>query len=113
MMVSPEGFVTEYKGKSYEELIVVRDDIIEKIKAFEEGTIPKEEYHMNPSQSIQYSYNLQYLAGVCKLLQEAFEKETVEDDEEIVFEDGVDYAEEMKRQTGEDLEADRTIKLIF
>ena len=117
MMISPNGFAEDNKGKSYEELIAVRDELMEEIKAFEEGTIPQEEYAICPSPDTRYWCNLKYMIEICKLIDEAYNTEDEEDDEEEEEEtnedDGFDYAKEFKRQTGEDLDADRTVKLIF
>ena len=121
MMISPEGFAEDNKGKSYEELIAVRNELMDEIKAFEEGTISQEEYAICPSPDTRYWCNLKYMIEICKLIDEAYNAEDDEDEEDDTDEeeketnedDGFDYAREFKRQTGEDLDADRTVKLIF
>ncbi len=35
MMISPKSFIEQYKGKTYEELIEVRDNLIREIQHFE------------------------------------------------------------------------------
>ena len=79
MMISPEGFAEDNKGKSYEELIAVRNELMDEIKAFEERKIPQEEYYICPSPDAQYWNNLKYMIEICKLIDEAYNTESVEE----------------------------------
>ena len=79
MMISPEGFAEDNKGKSYEELIAVRNELMDEIKAFEERKIPQEEYYICPSPDTRYWCNLKYMIEICKLIDEAYNTESVEE----------------------------------
>ena len=35
MMISPEGFISQHRKKSYEELLALRDDLFADIQRFE------------------------------------------------------------------------------
>lgn len=114
MMISPEWFAEDNKGKSYEELIAVRNELMEEITAFEERKIPQEEYAICPSPDTRYWCNLKYMIEICKLIDKAYNDESDEGDEEDDDEtDDFNYAKEFKRQTGEDLDANRESKLTF
>ena len=55
MMISPMVFAADNKGKSYEELIAVRDELMDEIKVFKEGRIPQKEYAICPSPDTRYN----------------------------------------------------------
>jgi len=38
MMISPESFIEEHKNKSYKELLLIRDELMSEISAFENDT---------------------------------------------------------------------------
>ena len=80
MMISPEMFADEYKENSYEELIKVRDNLIQDIRRFEKGNITEEEMMTKPSQDTRYQCNLEYLAEICKLIQEKYNQKLWNDD---------------------------------
>ena len=82
MMISPAGFAREHEGKSYEELIAVRDELMAKIKAFENGETPEEDYLIMPSPDTRYWCNLKYMIEICKLVDEAYNNTEDEEDED-------------------------------
>ena len=78
MMISPEGFIEEYRDKSYIELIQVRDELIEEIKTFEAGKDGTDEgWIISSSPEVRYQCNLQYLGKLCELISEKYNQEFV------------------------------------
>ncbi len=73
-MISPELFIElECRGKSYEELLQLRDEMLERITAFEKGTGTKGYVHINPSPDVVYWMDLKYLSEVCLQIAGAYE----------------------------------------
>ncbi len=70
MMISPEVFISMQMDKSYEELIEVRDEMMEDIKDFEE--YPDQTCLISPSPEVVYQMNLKYLAKLCELIAEKY-----------------------------------------
>ncbi len=69
-MISPGAFVNEYKDMSYEELLPVRDELIEDIREFEKsGGGPS---NICPSPSTVYQVHLEYLGKLCELIADKF-----------------------------------------
>ncbi|MBQ6496396.1 MAG: hypothetical protein IJI74_04415 [Firmicutes bacterium] len=77
MRISPEAFVEKNKGKTYEELLVVRDELITVIKKYEAETEhDPEDVLVYPAQDGNYYCNLKLLGGLCNLIADKFgEKE--------------------------------------
>lgn len=72
-MCSPESFLEDYKNKSYEELLEIRDNYLIDVKYFETHT--KEimgNDEICPSQDIVYWWNLKFLSGLFNLIYEKF-----------------------------------------
>lgn len=85
MMISPDGFIDEYRDKKYEELLPVRDELIEEIRAFENDTERNgKEWMIHPSPEVRYQCNLEYLGKICELISEKYNQEYVwgDDDED-------------------------------
>ena len=77
-MLSPEAFIEfQCKGKSYQELLTVRDELIEEIYRFENGKNPTEARNITPSPEVKYQMNLLYLGELCKLISETYNREVV------------------------------------
>ena len=72
MMISPYGFIEQYKDGSYKELIEIRDELLDSIKAYESGDISEEAKMICPSPDVMYQCKLQYLAELFKLLVEKY-----------------------------------------
>ena len=49
MMISPEGFIEEYKNKSYAELLLVRDELLDNIRALRSTIMIKEQEFISSS----------------------------------------------------------------
>ena len=82
-MISPSYFIDQYKDYKYEDLLPVRDELIEDIKAFEKRDDSGERIIINPSPEVIYQCNLDYLAELSKLIAEKYREEVVwKDDEE-------------------------------
>lgn len=83
MMISPESFIEfECKGKSYKELLKIRDEILASVYDFENGRISSEEKMIMPSPEVKYQMNLEYLGVLCKLISETYNQEVVWQGEE-------------------------------
>ena len=81
-MISPNGFIHQYEDYKYEDLLPIRDELIEDIKAFEQGDI-SESVIVSPSPDVIYQCNLDYLAELLKLIAEKYREEVVwKDDQE-------------------------------
>ena len=78
MMMSPEGYAERYKGAEYHEMIKERDRLIDSIRQFEqkqrEGDRSGEEWMIEPSPEVVYQCNLEYLAELCKMIQEKYNR---------------------------------------
>ena len=70
-MVSPDYFVEEYKDMTYEELLPVRDELIEDIREFEKNGPGASGMH--PSPSTIYQVNLEYLGKLCELIADKYQ----------------------------------------
>ena len=75
MMISPEGFVEEYKDKPYKELLPVRDELIEEIRAFENRAYDPKLDMVIPSPEVKYQCKLKYLGKLCELISEKYNQE--------------------------------------
>ncbi len=89
MMVSPDSFI-EFgcRGKSYKELIKIRDQLMRSVRRFENGTISEKEKMRIPSPEVFYQMNLEYLSGLCKLIAEEYNRQFIQDEEEYDENDG-------------------------
>ena len=80
-MISPEVFVEQYADKTYEELIKVRNELINSIKKFE--ATPQNEdsdFIICPGPDVVYQMHLEYLSAICKLIIKKFrEQQGLED----------------------------------
>ncbi len=80
MMISPMGFIEMHKEKRYEDLIKVRDELIDDLRSFEAN--PDQTGFINPSPEVVYQMNLQYLGKLCELIAEKYNQEYVWGEEE-------------------------------
>ena len=77
MMICPESYAMMLKDESYEELLSVRDELMEDILYFEAHRDEPEEPRMEPSPEVRYQCDLQYLGEVCKLIAKKYNEEFV------------------------------------
>ncbi len=69
-MLSPNAFVDEYRDMPYEELLPIRDELIEEIRDFEKHG--GGDTGICPSPDVIYQVNLEYLAKLCELIAEKY-----------------------------------------
>lgn len=78
-MMSPESFVRAYKDEPIEEIIKIRDELIDNIKNLEKIVFSKdrssEEWNFHPGPDVRYQVNLEYLSQICILLSEKYNAE--------------------------------------
>ena len=81
MMISPEMYVAEHEKDSFEELIVERKQLIERLDQLErmayDDERKDEEWMSRPSPDVQYQMTLEYLAQLCIFTKEKYNKEVV------------------------------------
>ncbi len=81
MMMSPESFVRAYKDEPIEEIIKIRDELIDNIKELEKIVFSKDrssdEWNFHPGPDVRYQVNLEYLSQICILLSEKYNGEFV------------------------------------
>ena len=75
MMISPELYVEQLSDKKYEELLLIRDELIESVQSYEED--PYLETDIMPGPEVVYQCELQYLGKLCELIAEKFRQERV------------------------------------
>lgn len=77
-MISPETFIKTYENKSYDQLLVIRQSLLNDIYAFETAK-PKDTPESNisiwPAEEVVYQSDLKYLAKVCELIAKKHEQE--------------------------------------
>ena len=75
-MISPEVFTEQHANKTYEELIEVRNDLINNIKRFE--AMPQNEepdFIICPGPDVVYQMNHEYLSKICLLIIQKFQEQ--------------------------------------
>ena len=77
MMISPQLFLSEHETDSYEQLITLRDELIEEIRAFEKQQIPESQWMVRHSPEVYYQMNLQYLSVLCNYIADRYNREFV------------------------------------
>ena len=75
-MISPEIFAEEHADKTYEELIEVRNNLINDIKQFEETPRNEESgFIICPGPDVVYQMNHEYLSKICLLIVQKFQEQ--------------------------------------
>ena len=81
MMMSPEMYAEEHRNDSFEELIEIRDDLVEELKTLEKVVYDKEQKDkardICPGPDVQYQMTLEYLAKLCMVLHVKYNAEVV------------------------------------
>lgn len=76
MMMSPEMYVELNRDEPIEEIIKIRDELIDNIKNLEKIVFSKdrssEEWNFHPGPDVRYQVNLEYLSQICVLLSEKY-----------------------------------------
>ncbi|MBR3263240.1 MAG: hypothetical protein IKF93_09030 [Lachnospiraceae bacterium] len=82
MMMSPQTFVNQYKEMSYKELLLVRDEMLEEIHAFEAESYKPAEDMIDPPADFVYLCNLDYLGKLLELIVEKYRQEYIRNDDD-------------------------------
>ena len=69
-MISPETYVAQCEGMSYEELLSIRDELMQSIWRFEKNDESNNEYQ--PSPKTIYQVHLEYLGKLCELIADKY-----------------------------------------
>ena len=81
MMISPENYVSRLKNAPYTELIRKRDELLESVQQFEGkemiGDRSDEGWQGWPSPEVVYQMELEYLAALCSMMHEKYNREYV------------------------------------
>ena len=81
-MISPKAFIElECKGKTYKELLKIRDELLKSILDYEKGKISPEEWDILPSPEAIYQNDLECLGELCMLISETYNKEQNSEEE--------------------------------
>lgn len=84
MLLDPFSYVKSLEGKSYAELVVIRDRIREEVSIFEiDYEMKKLGWGMDPSPSAKYQWNLAVLSMIESLIKETFHNEYEEAHEDM------------------------------
>ena len=79
MMISPEWFKSNHENDSYEQLLEVREKLIDDIRTFErDGTFLGEEF-CSPSPENRYEHYLLFLAKTCELIETKYSEKRREE----------------------------------
>ena len=70
MLESAEWLIEDCKDKSYRELLFIREELLEKIYAFENKTYDPKYDMFKPSPQVTYERDLEYLGMLCNLISE-------------------------------------------
>ena len=74
-MIAPSAFIIQYQDYKYEELLPIRDELLEDIKAFEQEGDSPASMMVRPSPAVRYQCKLEYLAELLKLIAEKYREE--------------------------------------
>ncbi len=81
MMISPITYVKEHENDTYEQLIKERNSLVRQIKNLEKIVFDKEKqdesWHICPGPDVRYQMYLEYLAELCKFMQEKYNTEYI------------------------------------
>ena len=81
MMISPENYVSRLKNAPYTELMRERDELLESVQQYEGkemiGDRSDEGWLQYPSPEVIYQMKLEYLAALCSMMHERYNREYV------------------------------------
>ena len=81
MMISPDCYIGLMKDSSYQELISERDKLLDFLKKFERdemaGDRSDPSWNMCPKPDVRYQMDLEYLAALCRFMQEKYNQEYI------------------------------------
>ena len=82
MMICPESFIAEHAGDTFDQLLMLRNELIHDIQAFEEKRLAESQWMIRPSPEVIYQMNLKYLSVLCDYIAERYNQEYVFPEEE-------------------------------
>ena len=86
MMISPNAYVEMLKDNTFEELLAERDSLFLELKELEKIVFQDDKSHSEwmvcPGPDVRYQMDLEYLAALCKYIQEKYNREIVRRDEQ-------------------------------
>lgn len=98
MMISPDSYIEMIEDKSYYSLLKKRDCLVREIRRFEKDKDRSgEEWMIHPSPEVRYQMNLQYLAKLCELISEVYNRECVWGNEDEIESDHTNLLENIER----------------
>ncbi len=77
MMICPESFLSEHASDSFDQLLMLRSELMNDIIAFEQKMTPESEWMVRPSPEVLYQMNLKYLAVLCDYIAERYNREFI------------------------------------
>lgn len=81
MMISSEMYAEDHKTDTFEELIEIRDNLVDELKTLEKIIFDKEqkdkEWDICPGPDVQYQMTLEYLSKLCIVLHEKYNNEVI------------------------------------
>lgn len=87
MMISPGGYIEDFKDADYNTLIKERDELIAYIVEYEKkekaGDRSGDEWMINSSPDVCYQVHLEYLAEMCKLMHQKYNEDYVWGDKSL------------------------------
>ena len=87
MMISPSSYIKQFENAEYLELIEERDNLLAFIKDYEAKDIAGDrsgkEWQIQPYPYVRYQMYLEYLAELCRLMQEKYNSDYVWGDRKL------------------------------
>ncbi len=87
MMLSPTAYIKEFENADYPSLIAERDQLIVYLQNFEKNEISGDrfgqEWEIMPRPNVKYQVYLEYLAELCKLMQDKYNADYVHGDRKL------------------------------
>lgn len=90
MMIGPKTYIEQFEDKSYEELLVEKKNLINKISEFEDENYKILDIVVEPSPDVRYQCNLEYLAELCILIAEKYRKNKIESKQNEIKDNGTE-----------------------
>jgi len=82
MMICPESFIAEHADDTFDQLLMLRNELIHDVQEFEQKNKAESQWMIQPSPEVIYQMNLKYLSVLCDYIAERYNREFVFPDEE-------------------------------
>ncbi len=87
MMISPQSYVFKFRDADYKTLIDARTRLIEDLIRFEQNEMDSDRsgnaWMKSPSPEVIYQVKLEYLAALCRFMQQKYNKDYVRGDKAL------------------------------